>query len=142
MLPNDLILFFFKLLDSYVSPQVQSTAGFHSDVPAVPFQEPINYSTSNSSSSSPPQSGWIAADNCLQEVTQSNFNYSDGFQPDQQPQQQDSSYYWNNWEYSPPFHSSGVARQTFYSNTDPSSHYSSCYYSPETTNQFYYQSYV
>ena len=126
---------FFKLLDYYFSPQVHSTAGFYFDPPSVPFQsEPINYSTSDSSSSSPPQSGWIAA----QEVTQPND--SNGFQPDQQeqPQQQDySSYCWNNWEYSPPFYSSYVSHPNFYSNSDPSSCY---YYPPETTNPFYYQS--
>jgi hypothetical protein len=83
------LLFVFQFSDSYVSPQIRSTAGLYSDPPAVPFQEPINYSTSDSSSSSPPQSGWIAAANCPQEVTQS--NYSDGFQPDQQQQQQDYS---------------------------------------------------
>ena len=132
-------MFVFKLPVSYVSPHVLSTAGIHSDPPAVPFQELISYST-DSSSSSPPQSGWISAAKCPQEVSQSDINYSAGFQPDQQqqPQQQDySSYYWNNWEYTPTTH------QTFNFNTDPSSHYSSsCYYSPETTNQFYYQSYV
>ena len=64
------------LPSSEASSQVQSTAGFYSDVPTVPFQKPINYSTSDSSSSSPPQSGWIAAANRPLEVTQSNFKYS------------------------------------------------------------------
>ena len=57
---------FFNSQDSYVLPQVQSTTGFHSDVPAVSFQEPIDYSTSDSSSSSPPQSGCITSANCPQ----------------------------------------------------------------------------
>ena len=129
---NFFFIKFYEILESYDSSQVRSTAGFYSDPPAVPFQsEPINYSTSESSSSSPPQSRWIAAANCPQEVTQS--NYSDGFQPDQQ--QDYSSYYWNNREYSPPFHSSSMSHPNFYSNTDPSPCY---YYPPKTTNQFYY----
>ena len=118
-------MFVFKLPVSYVSPQVLSTAGIHSDPPAVPFLELISYST-DSSSSSPPQSGWISAAKCPQEVSQSDINYSAGFQPDQQqqPQQQDySSYYWNKWEHSPPFYSSAMAHPHFYSNPDPSSHF-------------------
>ncbi len=84
----------------------------------------------------------LFAANYPQEVTQSNFKYSKGLQLDEQqePQLQDySSYYWNTWEHSPPIYSTALAHPIFYSNINPSSHFSfSCYYSPETTNQFYY----
>jgi hypothetical protein len=130
-------------LDTYVSPQVLRTHGFYSDPPAVPPVEPINYSTSEPSSISPLQSEWIVPSSPEEVVSlQSNFNNSDGFQPDQQPQQQNySSYYWNNWEYSSPIYATSMTNSTFYCNTvsDPYSSFYS-YYSPETTNQFYNQS--
>ncbi|XP_046644883.1 homeobox protein SEBOX-like [Daphnia pulicaria] len=128
--------------DTYDSTQVLPTPGFYSHPPVVPAPvEPINYSTSGSSSSSPLQSEWLPS-SCPQDVVspQSNYNNSDGTH--QQPQQQDySSYYWKNWEYSPPFYPTSLTNSTFYSNTVPdpfSSSYS--YYSPETTNPYYYQS--
>jgi hypothetical protein len=135
-------IFCFKFADTYDSTQVLPTPGFYFHQPAVPAPvEPINYSTSETSSSSPLQPEWLAA-SCPQHVVspQSNFNNSNG--TEQQPQQQDySSYYWNNWEYSPPFYPTSLTNSTFYSNTVPdpfSSSYS--YYSPETTNPYYYQS--
>jgi hypothetical protein len=135
--------FYFIFSDTYVSTQVLPTPGFYSDPPAVPPVEPINYSTSGSSSSSPLQSEWLAT-SCPQHVVspQSNFNNSNGFRTEQQPQQQDySSYYWNNWDYSPPFYPTSMTNPTFYSNTVFDPHSSSyCFYSPETTNQFYDQS--
>ncbi|EFX70685.1 hypothetical protein DAPPUDRAFT_256759 [Daphnia pulex] len=105
--------------DTYVSPQVLRTHGFYSDPSPVPSVEPINYSTSEPSSISPLQSEWIVPSSPEEVVSlQSNFNNSDGFQPDQQPQQQNySSYYWNNWEYSPPFYATSMTNSTFYSNT-------------------------
>jgi hypothetical protein len=136
--------FYFIFSDTYVSTQVLPTPGIYSDPPAVPPVEPINYSTSGSSSSSPLQSEWLAT-SCPQHVVspQSNFNNSNGFRTEQcQPQQQDySSYYWNNWDYSPPFYPTSMTNPTFYSNTVFDPHSSSyCFYSPETTNQFYDQS--
>ncbi|XP_046654587.1 homeobox protein OTX2-like [Daphnia pulicaria] len=129
--------------DTYVSTQVLPPPGFYSDPPAVPPVEPINYSTSGSSSSSPLQSEWLAT-SCPQHVVspQSNFNNSNGFRTEQQPQQQDySSYYWNNWDYSPPFYPTSMTNPTFYPNTVFDPHSSSyCFYSPETTNQFHDQS--
>ncbi len=129
--------------DTYVSPQVLPTPGFYSDLPAISSVEPINYSTSEPSSMSPLQSEWVVPSSPQEVISlQSNFNNSDGFQPDQQPQQQQySSYYWNDWEYSPPFYPTSTTNSNFYSNTisDPYSFFYS-YYSPETTNQFYNQS--
>ncbi|EFX71649.1 hypothetical protein DAPPUDRAFT_255562 [Daphnia pulex] len=107
---------------TYVSTQVLPTPAFHSDPPAFPPVEPINYSTSESPSSSPLQSEWLAS-SCPQHVVspQFNFNNSDGFRTEQQRQQQDySSYYWNNWEYSPPFYPTSMTNQTFNSNTGDS----------------------
>jgi hypothetical protein len=133
----------FKFADTYDSAQVLPTPGFYSHPPVVPAPvEPINYSTSETSSSFPLQPEWLAA-SCPQHVVspQSNYNNSDGTH--QQPQQQDySSYYWNNWEYSPPFYPTSLTNSTFYSsNTVPDPYSSSySYYSPETTNPYYYQS--
>ncbi len=143
--------------DSSVSHQMLPTpAGFYFDHRVFPCLEPINYSTSESTPPQPPtellpQTEWIAA-NYQKEVLsppQSNCNYStttDGSHPEQQPQQQPdcSSCHWNNWEYSPPFCSSSVPDPTFYSNcVSPPYNFSSTYnYSPETTNQFYYHSYM
>ncbi|EFX73305.1 hypothetical protein DAPPUDRAFT_253420 [Daphnia pulex] len=111
---------------------------FYSHQPAVPATvEPINYSTSESSSSSPLQSEWLAT-SCPQDVVspQSNYNNSNGSRTDQQPQQQDySSYYWNNWDYSPPFYPTTMTNSNFFSNTVPDPYSSSySYYSPEITN--------
>jgi hypothetical protein len=123
--------------DTYVSSQVLPTPGFYSDPSGVPSVEPINYSIS------PLQSEWIVPSSRDEVVSlQSNFNTSDEFQPDQQPQQQNySSFYWNSWEHSPPFYPTSMTNSTFYCNTvsDPYSSFYS-YYSPETTNQFYNQS--
>ncbi|EFX70682.1 hypothetical protein DAPPUDRAFT_256751 [Daphnia pulex] len=103
--------------DTYVSAQVLPTPGFDSDPSAVPSVDSMNYSTFESSSSSPLQSEWFVT-SCPQEVVspQSNFNNSNGFRTDHRPQQQDYSS-WNNWEYSPPFHPTSMTNQTFYSNT-------------------------
>ncbi|EFX73232.1 hypothetical protein DAPPUDRAFT_253509 [Daphnia pulex] len=145
--------------DSSVSPQVLPTpAGFFFDPTVGPSLEPINYSTSESTppqspTESPPQSEWVAA-NFQKEVLsppQFNCNYStttDGSHPEQQPQQQQdySSCYWNNWEYSPFSFcaSSSVQDPAFYSSCVPTPYDFSptCSYSPETTNQFYYHSYM
>jgi hypothetical protein len=82
------------------------------------------------------------AANYPKEVTQSNFKYSKGLQLDEQqePQLQDCSLLLLEQlgTLSPPIYSTALAHPIFYSNINPSSHFSfSCYYSPETTNQFY-----
>jgi hypothetical protein len=122
-------VFCFKFADTYDSTQVLPTPGFYSHQPAVPAPvEPINYSTSASSTSSPLQSKWLPS-SCPRQVVspQSNYNNSNGSRTDQHPHQQDySSYYWNNWDYSPPFYPTSLTNSNFFSNTvsDP---YSSSY---------------
>jgi hypothetical protein len=149
---------FYQFSDSSVSPQVLPTpAGFFFDPTVVPSLEPINYSTSESTppqspTESPPQSEWVAASFQMEVINppQFNCNYSttaDGSHPEQQPQQEQdySSCYWNNWEYSPPFcSSSSVHDLAFYSSCVPTPYDFSptCNYLPETTNQFYYYSYM